>query len=37
MFFQGQGIVREFLNWSGNSEISAKVREKSGNFEKTCV
>ena len=33
-FFKGQGIVREYWNLSGNFGILAKVREKSGNFEK---
>ena len=33
IFFQGQGIVREFWNLLGNFGIQARVREKSGNFE----
>ena len=28
-FYQGQGKVREFQNWSGKIGVSAKVREKS--------
>ena len=35
IFFQGQGIFREFCNKSGNFGIKHKVREKSGNFEIT--
>ena len=32
-FFPGQGKVREFCKWSGNSERTLKVREESGNLK----
>ena len=30
-FFQGQGIVREFYDLSGNNELLSNIREMSGN------
>ena len=33
IFFQGQGIVREFCNKSGNFGIKHNDKEKSGNLE----
>ena len=35
LFFQGQGITREFGELSGKFEKYANVREWSGNFEKS--
>ena len=32
IFFQGQGIVREFCNVQGKNEIFKNVGEMSGNF-----
>ena len=32
LFFQGQGIVREFHDVSGKNEILPNVRELSGKF-----
>ena len=31
-FFQGQGKIMEFWNWSGKNDFLAKVMEMSGNF-----
>ena len=31
-FFQGQGIVREFYDLSGNNKMLSDIREMSGNF-----